>query len=74
MSTIPRAQDGDEDEQPEPERLNDLQVYARLVRTSEELRSLSRRCWSTCSRTGLEASAVVIRTLASALYRRNLDE
>ena len=51
-------------------RVDDLQVYTKLISTSEDLRNLSRRCWSLCSSQCLSASHLFIRKLASILHDR----
>ena len=51
------------------ERLDDLEVYKRLVLLANELDWLSRRCASPASETALQVGSVVVRRLASALFR-----
>jgi ribosomal protein S4 len=54
------------------QRLDDLQVYKRLINLVEELEQLSKRAWSLSSSTALMVAAVLVRRLASALYRASL--
>lgn len=56
------------------ERLSDLDVYRLLLRLSERTGELAARCWSRAAATTLAAAARVLRALASALYRANLDQ
>lgn len=51
-------------------RLDDLQVHAELISTSEELKSKSERCWSLCSSQCLSASYLFVRRMASILHDR----
>jgi hypothetical protein len=50
------------------ERIDDLQVYKILLALVEELELLSALAWSVASATALQAAAILIRKLASALY------
>jgi hypothetical protein len=54
------------------ERLDDLQVYKRLLRLVEELEALAAVCWSPAAATALRAAGAVVRTLASGLFRARL--
>jgi hypothetical protein len=58
----------------EPERLDDLQVFCRLVALVQELGSLSSCCWSPLAGTSLKTAAELVRAVASAVYRRGLQE
>jgi hypothetical protein len=59
--------------EPCDERLDDLTVYRRLLTFSGDAERLSRRCWSAGATSALEASAIMLRKIASALYKGNLD-
>lgn len=53
------------------ERVDDLAAYQHLVHEASQLQELSRRCWSVASATALRSAALLVRSLASALMRRN---
>lgn len=53
-------------------RLDDLQVYVKLVSTSDELRDLSARCWSIYSSDCLRVCSLFVRKIASLLHQHNL--
>jgi hypothetical protein len=50
------------------ERLDDLQVYKRLLILHTELDEISKRTWSLSAATAIATAALLIRTLASGLY------
>ncbi len=54
------------------ERVDDLTVYKRLLRLVEELEWLSKRCWSLAAATSLQVASIMIRKLASGLYRASI--
>lgn len=56
------------------ERLDDLQVYKRLLALVEELEALAVRCWSPAAATALLAASKIVRTVASALYKWMINE
>lgn len=55
-------------------RLNDLQVYQRLLATVEDLNVLADRCHSVAASTAIKTTAKIIRACASGLYRHSLAE
>lgn len=56
----------------ETDRIDDLAVYKRLIELEEELKALADRAWGVASSTALRAAAVIVRRLASAVYRASL--
>lgn len=55
------------------DRLDDLQVYKLLHAQVETLESLANRCHSPAAATACRATAIQVRTLASALYRSSIS-
>jgi hypothetical protein len=57
---------------PAQDRLNDLQVYRKLLELSQDTGTLSQQCWSLVGSTALAAASVLLRSLASGVYRQGL--
>ena len=67
MSNTPPMRDFSE---PAPgERFDDLQSYRRLIELSEHTGRLADRCWSIAAGTAFKASSIMLRQLASGLWR-----
>lgn len=54
------------------DRLDDLEVYKLLLAEVEALEALALRCHSPAAATGLRATSVLVRTVASGIYRATL--
>jgi hypothetical protein len=56
------------------ERIDNLQVYKRLLALVEELDELAKRCWSPAAATSVKSTSIIVRAIASALYEALMNE